>query len=280
MKKLSIFILFPFLLIVSSQHQAGFIALGDGQSHNWDYKIKCFPWSKFDILYLSASNINSDGSVGLRFDNDAQHIPQVVNSAHQNNVKVLLSIGGPSGFDAFRFDNAIKNPQNFIKSLESLQKKFNLDGFDLDWEADPNDESIMVISNAFRSSSISNYMLSLDVYDYLGLKATTLKSFDFINVMNYGSGNSLVNEDIDSSAMKFSGAVNPSKLLIGVNFEAYGDDSQENTGVTQQLNSVIANYKKNNAAGIFSWNSFDDSGAQNRGCVWAGTETIYKKLKN
>jgi len=280
------FLLIPYLLLslilpCSSQLQAGFIALGGGQDNNWDYKVSCFPFSSFQILYLSAANINTDGSVGLRFDNDPQHIPQIVAKAHNVGARALLSIGGPAGYPSFSFANAIKNPANFIKSLVGLQTKFDLDGFDLDWEDNPNDQDIQLIRNSFRAEQgLSHAMITLDVYGGSGLSSETLTGFDYINVMNYGNGASLVNEDVDSAARAFQGRVSVEKLLIGVNFEAYGDDASERKEVTNDLITAVGTFNSGNAGGVFSWNSFDDSGASNKACVWSGTQEIEKKMKS
>lgn len=266
---------------VSSQIQAGFIALGTGQDNNWDFKIKCFPFSSFKILYLSAANINTDGSVALRFANDGLHIPQAVSKAHSAGAKILLSVGGPAGYPSFSFANAVKNPVAFVKSLVGYRNQFGLDGFDLDWEENPEDADIQVLSRAFRSESgLSGSLLTLDVYSGSGLSSQTLGGFDYINVMNYGAGISLAYDDIGSAAGYFRGRVAAERLIIGVNFEAYGDDSSERTEVTSQLRSVVATWDKESATGVFSWNSFDDSGASNQGCVWSGTNEISKKLQS
>ena len=279
----AIFFLFISLCVapLSCHIQAGFIALGDGQSHNWDYKISCFPFLSFQILFLSASNINTDGSVGLRFENDQKHIPQIVNKAHDISTLVLLSIGGPSGYPSFSFTNALKNPSNFVKSLVNLKNMFNLDGFDLDWEDNPNDYDIQLIRNTIKAEqSLSKAVLTLDVYSRSNLSRETLKGFDYINVMNYGNGASLVNEDVDSAARFFDGRVDAQKLLIGVNFEAYGDDTSEKTEVTNELMRAIGTFNIKNSIGMFSWNSFDDCGAGNKQCVWSGTDEIDKKMRS
>lgn len=272
-------ILCSFFFLSFCQMQGGFIALGTGQMNNWDFKISCFPWSSFKIIYLSAANINTDGSVSLRFSNDNVHIPQAVNLGHKAGTKVLLSIGGPAGYPSFSFSNAVKNPQNFVNSLIELKNKYNLDGFDLDWEDSPSDNAISLIRDAIRNQNeLANMILTLDVYSYPGLSANTLNGFDYVNVMNYGDGTSLANADVNNAASQYS-FMDKSKLLIGVNFEAYGDDSTENQGVTQELQSVVSTYDRNNAVGVFSWNSFDDCGASNQNCAWSGTKTIGNSLK-
>jgi len=62
-------------------------------------------------------------------------LQQVVQLAHSNHVKVLLSIGGWTGSQYFSAMCAsATNRHTFITATLALVKQFNLDGVDIDWE--------------------------------------------------------------------------------------------------------------------------------------------------
>ena len=82
------------------------------------------------ISFLQAANINGDIVMTSGWDD----IDKVIASAKKNNVKAIISFGG-GGFKVTSELMGVKeNRQNLIKNIISFMKKYNLDGFDCDWE--------------------------------------------------------------------------------------------------------------------------------------------------
>ena len=82
------------------------------------------------ISFLRATNTNGDVTMTSGWEN----IDEVVTSAQKNNVKAIISFGGGE----YKITSALMgvkvNRQNLIKNIISFMKKYNLDGFDCDWE--------------------------------------------------------------------------------------------------------------------------------------------------
>ena len=82
------------------------------------------------ISFLKAANINGDVEMTSGWEN----IDEVVESAHRNNVKVLISFGGGGIRVTSRLMGVKINRQNLINNIIKFMKTHNLDGFDCDWE--------------------------------------------------------------------------------------------------------------------------------------------------
>ncbi|HEX6430864.1 MAG TPA: glycosyl hydrolase family 18 protein, partial [Niastella sp.] len=66
---------------------------------------------------------------------NASKLQSLVTAAHANGVKVLVSVGGGGGGNAFHSIVANSTYRtNFANSMLALAKQYNLDGIDIDWE--------------------------------------------------------------------------------------------------------------------------------------------------
>ena len=63
-----------------------------------------------------------------------ENLNEVVTAAHANNVKVIISFGGGEFKVTSMLMGIKKNRQNLIRNIISFMKKYNIDGFDCDWE--------------------------------------------------------------------------------------------------------------------------------------------------
>ena len=84
---------------------------------------------------------NADGTVVL--PPNLWKLEKIVNLAHENNVKVLISVGG-WGWDN-QFEELAANPESrerFIQNILDFTEEYKLDGVDMDWEyPDPGESS-------------------------------------------------------------------------------------------------------------------------------------------
>ncbi|MGR3810424.1 glycosyl hydrolase family 18 protein [Jiulongibacter sp. NS-SX5] len=117
------------------------------------YCVPSTPMEEIPFGYLTHINYSfaipaktGDTLIPLK---DDTYLKQLVKTAHTNNVKVFISIGGwgigDGGGNDTRFHKmaeTAKGRSTFIKSTMDFVKKYNLDGVDLDWEyPDPNHRS-------------------------------------------------------------------------------------------------------------------------------------------
>jgi GH18 family chitinase len=88
-------------------------------------------WQKITHLCIAFGIVNADGSLDV---SDIGIFAGCIVNAHNNNVKVLLSIGGGGSNN---FSEAILNDNRrafLIENLDKAVKDFNLDGIDIDFE--------------------------------------------------------------------------------------------------------------------------------------------------
>ena len=82
------------------------------------------------ISFLRAED--SSGKIGLTAG--WENLDEVIDAAHANNVKVVISFGGGEFKITSELMGIEKNRKNLIKNIIAFMKKYNLDGFDCDWE--------------------------------------------------------------------------------------------------------------------------------------------------
>ena len=125
----------------------------------------------------------------------------LVKKAHQNNVKVFLSVGGWSIGDAPGDDSRFhrmaetKEERNyFVTNLMELVRRFNLDGVDMDWEY-PDIENrsaedyVLLMKQLADSLHAQNKKLTAAVVHYgnqgEGTKKEIFAIVDWLNLMTY-----------------------------------------------------------------------------------------------
>jgi len=94
------------------------------------------PVSKIQYKYITCLDyafvrLNADGT--LNIDKNRDKLKAIVPVAHQNNVKVVVSLADMKG----EFNTVTKDPakqRKLINAVADMVNEFNLDGIDLDWE--------------------------------------------------------------------------------------------------------------------------------------------------
>ncbi len=82
------------------------------------------------ISFLRAYNSSGE----LVMTSGWENLDEVVSAAHENNVKAIISFGGGGFKITSELMGIEKNRKNLIKNIIVFMKKYNLDGFDCDWE--------------------------------------------------------------------------------------------------------------------------------------------------
>lgn len=173
----------------------------------------------------------------------------LVKKAHENDVKVFISIGGWSigdgGGEDSRFHRLAQDKDErdlFVSKTMDLVRRFNLDGVDLDWEY-PDIENrsaedyVLLMKQLADSLHVQNKELSAAVVHYgnqgEGTKNEVFKYVDWLNLMAYDDDHGLPIPHSPYSLAEKSinywvkqRGLPPQKAVLGLPF--YGKPRKEN----------------------------------------------------
>ncbi|KAH9948621.1 chitinase [Amylocystis lapponica] len=174
--------------------------------HAENFTLANVTWDKYTHMTYSFAE-TTPGNISLN-GSDPELLPQFVSTAHNNDVKALISVGGWSGGIYYSSNvGSAENRTSFVKTITSFAQAYNLDGVDFDWEY-PNSQGIGC--NVISPNDTANFLSFLKELraDPVGAKliltasapvtpwkdATGTSSsdvsafaavFDWINIMNY-----------------------------------------------------------------------------------------------
>lgn len=162
-----------------------------------------------NIRYKYLTHINyafglptKDASGNLEPLPGSDYLLNLVEQAHKNDVKVLLSIGGWSigdgGGDDTRFEELAdkkKSRHQFVKAVVDTVDKYNLDGADIDWEyPDPIEPSssnyVKLMKELGDALHKTDKKLTAAIVTYgdkhgYGIKDEVFEIVDWLNIMAY-----------------------------------------------------------------------------------------------
>ncbi len=181
------------------------------------------------------------------------YMDYVIRDARKNNpsIKIAMTLvwGDPNQISNI-FSNTKVTPQqnaaNFAANLLAYLKKYNLDGFDIDWEpplSGTSENQITLLLNAigteFRQQTNKHYYLTLSPVTADNLDGGAVnKNVDFLNLQLYGG----------TDQGDYIGAgINQDLLAYGAKFEATDSHSQQGYQTAQEAyNDNQTNYHFNN----------------------------------
>jgi len=172
---------------------------------------------------------NEDGT--FRRLANAWKIAEVISSAHEHNVKVLISVGGwgwDAQFEAMASDPATRT--EFVKNLVAVVADNGFDGADMDWEypdPGPSAQSFLALIQELRAALPEGKLLTAAVAAVgehgEGVLPETFPLFDFINLMVY-DGDGTMHSSMEYAQASFDfwlGRGLPAeKAVLGVPFYA------------------------------------------------------------
>ena len=88
-----------------------------------------------EMTHIAISFLNAVDSTGeIIMTSGWENLDEIITAAHAKNVKAIISFGGGEFKVTTGLMGVKANRQNLIKNIISFMKKYNLDGFDCDWE--------------------------------------------------------------------------------------------------------------------------------------------------
>lgn len=172
----------------------------------------------------------ADGS--LDFPANEWKLRQIVQTAHANNSRVLIAVGG-WGLEK-EFETIAASPElraKFVTRLMQYVDENNLDGVDVDWEyptGSAQSEHFLALMRELRAASAArNKLLTAAVaaygYNGQGIPDETFALVDFLNVMAYDDGGAhhstyaFAERSLDYWHTR---GLSPDKIALGVPFYA------------------------------------------------------------
>ncbi len=201
-------------------------------------------------------------------------IDAIVAAAHAHGVKVMASIGGGGGDQLIlQFYNAGLTDQ-LIASLDAYMKQHKLDGVDLDME-DPSNMGMPL--QTFVTALTATFhpqgkLVSAAVARYLqgSMRGDTLKQFDFINVMVYGS----YQQSLDALNYYANDRHFPKdKITLGIGF--FGTGQVNGRELEEDYAKIVAAYSNAPQNDLVAGGSLDNGAAFHYG----GEATVAKEVE-
>jgi chitinase len=103
--------------------------------HSSDFTLQDLSWCKYSMVFWAFAVTTPDVNVLNVTAPDAELLPQFVQTAHENNVTAIMTIGGWAGSQYFSSAMATDaNRTAFAQTVMNLVSTYKLDGVEIDWE--------------------------------------------------------------------------------------------------------------------------------------------------
>jgi len=192
-----------------------------GSFATWATKIDFTKMTHLNLAFALADGSNQ-WNMGGPSDSE---VKALVDAAHAAGVKVLASLGGGGGDQSViaRYRTA-SNIDPLVANLDAFVTKHHFDGVDIDIEDGSNlGKNYSIFVNAVaRTLRPKGKLVTAAVAQYLqaGMSDTTLRQFDFLNVMIYSSYSDTVAQMAYYANTK---GIAKSRLVLGAAFFGYDD---------------------------------------------------------
>ncbi len=205
-----------------------------GYIPSWSYNcLETLDWDALTHVNIAFCNPDTLGNMQNPFTN-ALVLDRIVALAHNNDVKVIASLGGGGG--GKNYPALIQTPQgreDFCKKIVAFAREYDLDGVDLDLEEGrghilwQNYEAW--VKELRRQCSEGDLLLTTAVSTWFSddISDATFDCFDFVNIMAYdGPFESHSTMDLAETMARSYAArgIEPARIVIGVPFYGYPHD--------------------------------------------------------
>ncbi|MCW3466771.1 glycosyl hydrolase family 18 protein [Chitinophaga nivalis] len=206
-----------------------------GYMPSWSGSVSQVQYSK--LTHINYAFLLPTSTGGLQYLDNAPKLQSLVTTAHANNVKVLISVGGwndgnDSGFESLAANSTYRTA--FVNNMINFVNQYNLDGVDIDWEypdagASANNYILLMTQLSTAMHTRGKLLTGAIVGDAGGsILSTAFPLVDFYTLMAYDYNNfdhSTYNYAVQSVNYWLGRGLPASKLVLGVPF--YGRPSWE-----------------------------------------------------
>lgn len=243
-----LFLLLLFNLICSKSIIAYFAIFDDGYSSTMSVSQK-IPWKIFDTIVIAFANLDRYGNLTNSHATNDDKIRKVISLYRKSRPDGKVEISLYDERDN-RFLYAANNSEHFSKSVQRYLKRYNMNGFDLDWET--------VLMNTYNKSLVAllrscygKFKVSHTIWPGVHDPATVgllTNIVDEINIMSYRIDIS----QIESLINQYNRSGFPyEKIVLGMDTESQYETKDT---ISDKL-KLIDKYK---LAGLFVWRLDND----------------------
>lgn len=156
-----------------------------------EISVETIPFDKLTHINYAFLIPNGDGT----FDRllNSWKLRAIVEEAHTQDVKVLISVGG-WGWD-IQFEELAANPETratFVTGLVNFAEEYNLDGLDIDWEyphPGTSSQNFLALMQELRAALPPDKLLTIATVAQgetgAGIPVEAFPLLDFVNIMAY-----------------------------------------------------------------------------------------------
>jgi GH18 family chitinase len=233
------------------------------------------PWQKINRLYIAFASVKdgvlSDKAIDEREDSAEDRIRNVVSLCRNANPNAEIFISSDFGDQSVddEYIAAARDPDRFAQSVLQYLKKYDLDGYDMDWESrrinDYSQELTALLCSCFdtlkqagQNPHGGEYKLSHTIWPGVHEPQTvgSLKDcVDNINLMTYGPGDAY---DLKQYADSYYEAGFPREKMIGGAESEFGYPENGGHDTVDSIEEKCAYVRANDMAGMFSWRLDND----------------------
>lgn len=200
-----------------------------GYMPSWSGSVTAIQYAKLTHINYAFVLPNANGT--LQAVDNPSKLSSLVSSAHANNVKVSIAVGGWNDGNDSAFESLAASSTGrttFVNSLVNFVNQYALDGVDIDWEyPDPGASGanytllMQQLNSAMHSRGklLTAAVVSEGGTAY-GVETAVFGAVDWLNIMAYDGGSPHANYDWAINSVNFwkSRGLPAAKAVLGVPF--------------------------------------------------------------
>lgn len=211
----------------------GPVVLGYLPTWIWDFEGQVESLDYETLTHVALAFALPSGGGTLGFEVPDESVERLIELAHQNGVKVLVSIGGATHSDEIQSLITPDQLSDFVDHLDELVSEYDFDGVDVDIEGGAVDENYepLVVALAEKIRPQGKLLSSAIGAWFAGqVSDRALFCYDFVNVMSYdyaggwseaGDHSTYANAQKDLNYYASTRGYPRGRVVLGVPFYGY-----------------------------------------------------------